>query len=609
MRRRANCAIPTQHALLVARGEYAQQIGLTEALAQVPLPQKKRAHSPQTKVLELFVATLAGLPYLEDISRSAHPFDQDLAVAQAWGQTQWADYSGVSRTLGRLTFRDVERIMKPFRQLSQQFLAEEIEQIQRQEGRLIYDGDLTGLSVSKSSQTYPNVSYGHMDDTIRLGYQAAVVSLVSPTDGRLWLSVAHHSGNTVSGTQAEAMVQAAEAQTGRRPRRRTELLAQRLQQMEAEGLAMSQRVKDHQDGLAQAHLKQSQTRTEIVHLHNQVRVCEQDYQARQKSERPTSQLALLRKRLGVFQRLDQRQTQTIAKAQKLLTWSEGLWHEHQSAQLRLQERLTLFQQENQSNPAPILAVFRLDAGFGTWENVALLIEMGYELYTKACSPQTIQPFAAQLPDPAPWVRVGQDSEMITWPAQTLKQFCYPLDLGLERFTDDKRVKFSTLLHFGTERVAAQPQVWFSTYNQRQTIEAGIKEGKQVFQLHHLKVRSEPAILLQECFVIFAANFIRWANVWLMTQSTGSAKNHLNHTRLGTKYLAQVAAHTSADVSWNSYGCLLRFSDLSLLAGQELLLPPRPKWLKPVSKNFLFFTVFRGSAYGCTKVGEVGKNIE
>lgn len=592
MRRKSNCAIPTQHALLVAWGEYAQQIGLTEALEQVPLAQKTRAHSPQKKVLELLVATLAGLPYLEDISRSAHPLDQDLAVAQAWGQTHWADYSGVSRTLRGLTFSDVEQIVKQLYPISQKFLAEEIEQIQRQAGRLIYDGDLTGLSVSKSSQTYPNASYGHMDDSIRLGYQAAVVSLHSPTYGRLWLSVAHHSGNTVSGNQAEALVQAAEAQTGRRPRRRTELLEQRLQQMEQASLAMRQRVKEHQAGLAQAQGKQSQTRREIVQLQSQVMLWEQAYQAKQKIVRPASQLTKARIRLDVFQRRDQRQTQAIAKAEKLLSWSEGLWREHQRAQLHLQERLSLFQQENQTNPAPILAIFRLDAGFGTWENVALLIEMGYELYTKAYNPQTIQSLAAQLSDEVDWVRVGQDAEMITWPAQTLKQFCYPLDLGLERFTDEKRVKFGTLLHFGGDPVTAQPKLWFSTYNQRQTIEAGIKEGKQVFQLHHLKVRSEPAILLQENLVIFAANFIRWANVWLMTQSTGSAKNQLNHTRLGTKYLVQVAAHTSANVIWNSYGCLLRFSDLSLLAGQELLLPPRLKSFKTAPKNLSFFHGFQ-----------------
>jgi hypothetical protein len=592
MRRQSNCAIPTQHALLVAWGEYAQQIGLTKTLMQVSLPQKQRVHSPQSKVIELLVATLAGLAYLEDISRSAHPLDQDRAVAQAWGQVDWADYSGVSRTLHTLSRGDVERIEQGLRQISQIFLTEEIERIQSQGGRLVYDGDLTGLSVSSASQTYPNATYGHMDDTIRLGYQAAVVSLQSPTYGRLWLSVAHHSGNTVSATQAEAMVQAAERQTGRRPLRRTELLEQRLAQMEVEIQTVGQRVSAHQAGLAQIQAKQSETHTAWLVQQEQVQAWEQLYQVQHKLERPTCQLAKARQRLAVFQRREQRQTQAIAKAQQLLDWSQTLLSRHQSAFHHLQERLVQFQQDNQANPSPIQAVFRLDAGFGTWENVALLIEMGYELYTKACNPQTIQALVSALPDPVPWVRVGTDAEMLTWPAQTFKQFCYPLDVGLERFTTDTRGKFSSLLHFGRDPVAAQPQFWFNSYNQRQTIEAGIKESKQVFQLHHLKVRSEPAIQLQENFVLFAANFIRWANVWLMTQATGSAKPRLDHTRQGSKYLVQVAAHTSADVIWSSSGCLLRFSDLSLLAGQELLLPPQPKPVKTVSQNLSFFHGFQ-----------------
>jgi hypothetical protein len=51
--------------------------------------------------------------------------------------------------------------------------------------------------------------------------------------------------------------------------------------------------------------------------------------------------------------------------------------------------------------------------------------------------------------------------------------------------------------------------WFGDYNGRQTIEAGIKEGKNVFQMHHLKVRSEAALYLQEQFAAFAANLVRW----------------------------------------------------------------------------------------------------
>jgi hypothetical protein len=113
--------------------------------------------------------------------------------------------------------------------------------------------------------------------------------------------------------------------------------------------------------------------------------------------------------------------------------------------------------------------------------------------------------------------------------------------------------------------------WFNRYNGRQLIEAGIKESKQVFQLHHLKVRSEPAIYLQECFVIFAANFIRWATHWLHQHVVPTA-NDLNVAQLGIKRQVQVAAHVSAQVIRDSDGWLLKFSEQSAFAGKVLRLP-------------------------------------
>lgn len=89
----------TQHAFLVAWGWFAEQIGLIQHLQTVSLKQKAYQHRPQTKVLEFLVAILAGLPYLQDISLAAHPLDKDQAVAHAWAQPAWADYSGVSRRL------------------------------------------------------------------------------------------------------------------------------------------------------------------------------------------------------------------------------------------------------------------------------------------------------------------------------------------------------------------------------------------------------------------------------------------------------------------------------------------------------------------------------
>ena len=76
----------THHAMLVAWGQFGQSIGFIQGLEAVLLHQKKVEHSPQTKILEYFVATLAGLKHLQELSRAAHPIDQDQAVAKAWLQ-------------------------------------------------------------------------------------------------------------------------------------------------------------------------------------------------------------------------------------------------------------------------------------------------------------------------------------------------------------------------------------------------------------------------------------------------------------------------------------------------------------------------------------------
>ena len=129
--------------------------------------------------------------------------------------------------------------------------------------------------------------------------------------------------------------------------------------------------------------------------------------------------------------------------------------------------------------------------------------------------------------------MGANAELVAWPALHLKHCPYPLDVALERFYTGKTLKQSALFHFGAHLVTEQLPGWFEQYNSRQTIEAGIKESKQVFSLHHLKVRSEPAIYLQEAFVLFSANFIRWAAHWLQAQAH-PGENALNMGKLGVK---------------------------------------------------------------------------
>jgi hypothetical protein len=282
----------TQHAMLVVWGLYARQIGLVQALEQVKLKQKTCTHRPQTKVLEFLVAILAGLPHLKDISRSAHPLDQDQMTAEAWGQPAWADYSGVSRTLQQLTAEEVTDIVAVLEEISQLYIDREVERALELNGEIVYDADLTGRRVSSTSTSYPGARFGYMGDTIELGFQAALVSLHSPTFGRLWLANELHPGDTVSMTQAQALVLAAEKRTGRRPRRRTELLSRRLAQAKSTLQTIHEQLDQSFDRHREAQSKMKDTAISLREQESEVTILTAQYE--QQSRQPTAHCQLTR---------------------------------------------------------------------------------------------------------------------------------------------------------------------------------------------------------------------------------------------------------------------------------------------------------------------------
>jgi len=547
---------------------------LVKGITGVLLDQKEVDHSPQRKVLEFLVAILGGLPYLKDISRSAHPLDQDEAVARAWGQDGWADQSGVSRTLSALTMTRAEQIVDVLRQVSQPFIDREVMLALRDQGKVVYDGDLTGRPVSNSSTTYPNVSFGHMSDGVALGYQAAMVSFHSPTFGREWLSVKPHPGDKVACALLEEMVRSAEAQTGVRPRRRTDLLAQRLAQMTEERAGLAAQVDCARQRLEQAREDQAQVVQQLETWQKQVADLEAAYRLKGKPERPHSQLTQARHKVDVYARRQLRRMQAVAQAVQHLEKTQAHLTQQQVETNKLAQRLTLFEQENAANPSPIRADFRIDAGFSPPENVALLIELGYEVYTKPHGTWLRADLKRQTTDATEWTRVGKNAEMVAWAAQQVSKCPYPLDVALERFYTGDTLRHSVLLHYGQDAVTTDLSAWFHTYNGRQTIEAGIKEGKNVFQMHHLKVRSEAALFLQEHFAVFAANLVRWAAHWLVTEcqaipDLAGLACQPQATIPGVKDQVQTLAHTSAYVTWFEQGCLLMFTEHSLLAGSVL----------------------------------------
>jgi flagellar hook-length control protein FliK len=553
----------TQHALLVPWGHFAREIGLLAGIEAIQLNQKVYEHTPQAKVIEFLVAILSGAKYLQDISLAAHPRDKDLAVAEAWAQAGWADYTGVSRTLSALSWTEAHEIVSVLEHVSQPFLDRELSMVRSQSCRLQYDGDLTGLPVSNTSRTYPNAAYGHMSDEIRLGYQAGVVSLQSPTYGRLWLSVEHHAGDTVSCTQAEALVLAAEKRSGQHPRRRTELLQKRIEAFIQSRQPAEKRLESQRTALAAAQSAKQETVAKLRAETNP-------------------------KRISVLERRCVRREKAVEVVMKKLGKTQVWLSAHLEQEKALSQRLEQFQRENAENPQPVEACFRLDAGFGTYDNIALLIEMGYEVYVKLHNHKIVQMLKRKVITDMAWVRVGHNAEMIAWSALQLQHCPYPLDIALERFYTGQTQKHSALAHFGATPVTTDLPTWFGKYNARQTIEAGIKETKQVFYLHRLKVRSEPAIYLQEAMTIFAANFIRWATIWI-AQHAQQNENTLPVAKMGIKKQVQVAANTSAKVIRNSDGMLLRFSPVSAFAGKQLFFPAPTRMLH---QNYFssFFTI-------------------
>jgi len=559
---------PTEHAMLVVWGLFARQIGLVEKLQALSLPQRTRDHSPQTKLIQFLVAILGGCEYLQDMSKGPHPLVKDQAVAEAWGQPGWADYSGVSRTLKACTADNVQDFVAALNAVSQPFIDREVTLAVRDTGTLVLDGDLTCRSVSNTSTTYAGAKFGWMSDEVGLGFQAAVVTLRSPTYGRLILSGEHHPGDVVSATQAEALVRAAEARTGVRPQRRPDLLVERITQQQQTLLQWETKLHHSQTAVGRATERFAQVEQQRSEWQTKVAAWETEYHARQRPERPHSRLAQARQKLNVYTERLQRRQRALENAQRRMARTQAKLQAAQVELQQLQTRHTQLLQDNANNPAPVRVIIRLDAGFGSGPNVALLIELGYEVYCKAHNAQVSTALRKRVSPESGWTRVGANAEMIGWAQQRVRNCPYPVDVGLERFHTGNDLRHSTLLHFGPTLVTEDLPGWFQFYNGRQLIEASNKEGKSVFQIKHLKVRSASGLAIQEHCTFFVANLVRWAAVWLAT-SIPDLPAPFNQPQVSVKQMVRVAANTSAWVISEPPGTLLRFAESSPFAGLEL----------------------------------------
>ena len=543
--------------MLVAFGEFLQQHRLLERLRQVPVPQKAHDHTPQDKLIEFLVGIMSGIEHLQDLNCGPRPLARDAAVAPAWGLERLAHFTTVGRTLAACDEQTVVAVEDAISVFSRPFVEATVHELLRRGQPLIYDLDLTGQPVSSTSTTYPEAAFGWMNDQVRLGYQLARVSLSPQAGERIWLAGFHHPGNTLSSDCLRELIRAAEAQTGVRPRRRVELVRQRIEQQQAI-LARWQRL-----------AQQQQTRRDQLRL-THTRLIGQVYHAEQvqKGSISRAKQARLRQQVKGWRKRLPKVVAQLAKCERLLATHQASAQEHETQLSDLRAWLEQLEADNQANPNPPDPVeVRMDAGFTSGEHLAWLLEMGYAPNTKAHNGQTAIALLAQLPRRPDWQKVGENAELVLVGEYQMHDCPYPLTAAIERFKVGRDFKYATLVRYGS---APKLIDWFAHYNARQTIEAGNKEMKSTFHVQHLMSRSPAGIQLQVVFTGLAANVVRWCRPWLKDCAATPTSN-VTRTLNSPQALVRVAANSAALVQQTDHGTTVLFAPHSALPGAAFTL--------------------------------------
>ena len=570
---------PTQHAMLVAWGHFARTLEFTKRLAGIPIDQKAVIRAPHEKLAEFGIGLLSGIEYLSDLSEGPAPLARDDEVAQAWQLRPMADASGVSRTLAACTPATVAALKAVLDDIGQPFLDRAVSDLRQRHETLVLDADLTGRPVSSTSRTFPAAAFGYMDGEIRLGYQLAEICLQTRLFGRQWLSARHHPGDTLAAPCLLDLVHEAEHRLGCHPRRRTELLAQRI-------AACEQAIAALQADLAQTDPRLDAQRERCERLNGQIQEAEahiqklSDQPVSSRQSGPYSLLNRLRKQVvGRYRQLAHAQ-QRVAYLDTVLQHQQ----QHRQQQLtvqqdelqRLRERDARFCRENAAQANPPHCKMRTDAGFASGQNLTELIELGYDIETKSGNPAILTALRRRVTPETVWTAVGRNAEMVAWTDYQGNTCPYPLLVGLERFHTPQGELHAVLIRYqdALPTTGLDLAQWFHDYNGRQTVEAGNKEEKTTFKVQHLMSHSLAGIEIQALLSVFAANFVRWADQWVRERIEQSTRRF--ETALASpKRLVRVAANSPATVERRPGRESLRFSPLSCFGGVVIRLSDGP----------------------------------
>lgn len=575
----ASDSSPTQHAMLIVWGHFARTIGLLDRLAAVPIEQKAVVRAPQEKIVELLIGLLSGIEYLTDLSEGPAPLQQDPEVAVAWKLQTLADASGVSRTLRACDEQSVRVLDSVLEQVSQPYLDQAVSDLRQRQQVLLLDADLTGRAVSSTSRTFPGAAFGYMDGEVRLGYQLAEVCLQTELFGRQWLSAQHHPGDTVSAPCLLDLLHQAERRMGCHPRRRTELLVQRISTCQQAMAELEGRMQPSEPRVVAQTLRIERLTAQMQA--GEARLADLDPPPRSKrANGPYSRRNRLRQQLEGWSKQRARAQQRLAYLQDVAQRQQQRWQQDLDglrAEIhQLQARYEQFCRDNAQPVNPPCCRIRLDAGFSSGHNLTEVIELGYEVDTKSANPAVLQALRDRLAADTAWTTVGKNAEMVGWSDYRLHTCPYPLTVALERFCTPKEVRHAVLLRYRDQPPTTGlnlPQ-WFHEYNGRQSIEAGNKEEKTTFKIQHLMSRSPAGIPIQALLTVFAANFVRWADHWIRNRVEQSS-SRFDRVLASPKRLVRVAANSPATIERSTGRELVRFSPLSSFAGVVIRLSGLP----------------------------------
>jgi hypothetical protein len=397
--------------------------------------------------------------------------------------------------------------------------------------------------------------------------------------GRQWLSARQYAGDTQSAPCLLDLVHEAERRLGCHPRRRTELLAERI-------AACEQVISS-----SRAHLTQVDPRllAQLAHcdgLSEQLQAAEAQIQklveqpVSYRQSGPYSLLSRLRRQVaGWYRQLDharERVVQFNTVMQHQRQRSQQALASQQDELQRLQARYERLCQENTQQAHPPRCKMRVDAGFATGENLTELIELGYHVETKSSNPAVVTALRSRVTAETVWTPVGKNAEMVAWTDYQSHTCPYPLLVGLQRFHTPQGELHAVLIRYQEALPASGQDLpqWFHDYNGRQTVEAGNKEEKTTFKVQHLMSHSPAGIEMQVLLTVFAANFVRWADEWVRARLE-QTNRRFDTALTSPKRLVRVAANSPATVERRPGRETVRFSPLSCFAGVVIRLSDGP----------------------------------